>query len=79
MCLSTCAGVSPGWRRHWWGLPGGLGSHQNHIHPSGARWVCRSFRRHLDQCEHQIGPQEIKFQLLNSAQEPLFHCNCTRR
>ncbi|XP_004645572.1 group 3 secretory phospholipase A2 [Octodon degus] len=42
------------------------------------RWACSSFRL-LDQCGHQIRPQETKFQLLNSAQEPLFHCNCTRR
>ncbi|XP_032772135.1 group 3 secretory phospholipase A2 [Rattus rattus] len=44
----------------------------------GAHRVCRSLR-HLDQCEHQIKPQETKFHLLNSAQTPLFHCNCTRR
>nr|KAF6282656.1 phospholipase A2 group III [Myotis myotis] len=43
-----------------------------------ARQACRSFR-HLDRCEYQIGPQETKFQLLNGAREPLFHCNCTRR
>ncbi|XP_005396354.1 PREDICTED: group 3 secretory phospholipase A2 isoform X3 [Chinchilla lanigera] len=42
------------------------------------RWACSSFRL-LDQCEHQIRPQETKFQLLNSAGDPLFHCNCTRR
>nr|XP_005567625.2 group 3 secretory phospholipase A2 [Macaca fascicularis] len=59
--------------------PTGLQGPQGGLKPQGARRVCRSFRRHLDQCEHQIGPQEIKFQLLNSAQEPLFHCNCTRR
>ncbi|XP_045390456.1 group 3 secretory phospholipase A2 [Lemur catta] len=53
------------------GLRGGL-------KPQGARRACRSFRR-LDQCEHRIGPQETKFQLFNSAPEPLFHCNCTRR
>ncbi|XP_047618040.1 group 3 secretory phospholipase A2 isoform X3 [Phacochoerus africanus] len=46
--------------------------------PPGAHRACRSFR-HLDQCKHQIGPQETKFQLFNSAHEPLFHCNCTRR
>ncbi|XP_055480069.1 group 3 secretory phospholipase A2 [Psammomys obesus] len=44
----------------------------------GVHRVCRSLR-HLDQCEHQIKPQETKFHLLNSAQAPLFHCNCTRR
>nr|XP_004664136.2 group 3 secretory phospholipase A2 [Jaculus jaculus] len=46
--------------------------------PQGARRACRSFR-HLDRCGHQIKPQETKFHLLNSAHEPLFHCNCTRR
>ncbi|KAM8814511.1 group 3 secretory phospholipase A2 isoform 2-T2 [Rhynchonycteris naso] len=56
------------------GLPGSQGV----LKPQVARQVCHSFR-HLDQCEHQIRPQETKFQLLNSAQEPLFHCNCTRR
>ncbi|KAM6155735.1 group 3 secretory phospholipase A2 [Rhynchocyon petersi] len=44
----------------------------------GAYGTCRSFRR-LDHCEYQIRPQETKFQLLNSAPQPLFHCNCTRR
>ncbi|XP_046944371.1 group 3 secretory phospholipase A2 [Lynx rufus] len=48
------------------------------LKPQDVRRACRSFR-HLDQCEQQIGPQETKFQLLNSAHEPLFHCNCTRR
>uniref|UniRef100_G3T9L3 phospholipase A2 n=2 Tax=Loxodonta africana TaxID=9785 RepID=G3T9L3_LOXAF len=48
------------------------------LKPEGARHACRSFRR-LDQCEHQIRHQETKFQLLNSAHMPLFHCNCTRR
>ncbi|XP_051021105.1 group 3 secretory phospholipase A2 [Acomys russatus] len=43
-----------------------------------AHRVCRSLR-HLDQCEHQIKPQETKFHLPNSAHTPLFHCNCTRR
>ncbi|ELW66551.1 Group 3 secretory phospholipase A2 [Tupaia chinensis] len=51
---------------------------QASLKPRGPRRACRSFRR-LDQCEHQIGPQETKFQLHNAAQEPLFHCNCTRR
>ncbi|MEJ1274455.1 phospholipase A2 group III [Cricetulus griseus] len=46
--------------------------------PQGAHRVCRTLQR-LDQCEHQIKPQETKFHLLNSAQTPLFHCNCTRR
>uniref|UniRef100_A0A8C6EUL4 Phospholipase A2 group III n=1 Tax=Marmota marmota marmota TaxID=9994 RepID=A0A8C6EUL4_MARMA len=49
-----------------------------HLKPQGAHRACRSFRR-LDQCEHQIKPQETKFQLLNSAHGPLFHCNCTQR
>ncbi|XP_059131607.1 group 3 secretory phospholipase A2 [Peromyscus eremicus] len=44
----------------------------------GAHRVCRTLR-HLDRCEHQIKPQETKFHLLNGAQTPLFHCNCTRR
>ena len=46
--------------------------------PPGVRQACHSFHR-LDRCEHQIGPQETKFQLFNSAGDPLFHCNCTRR
>lgn len=61
-------GVPPPGHR---GPPGGL-------HPQVARQACRSFR-HLDRCEHQIGPRETKFQLLNAARGPLFHCNCTRR
>ncbi|XP_041584501.1 group 3 secretory phospholipase A2 isoform X1 [Vulpes lagopus] len=56
----------------------GLQGSQNGLKPQDARRACRSFRR-LDQCEQQIGPQETKFQLLNSAHEPIFHCNCTRR
>ncbi|XP_019498583.1 PREDICTED: group 3 secretory phospholipase A2 isoform X1 [Hipposideros armiger] len=56
----------------------GLQGSQGDLKPQGAHQACHSFR-HLDQCEHKIGPQETKFQLLNSAQEPLFHCNCTRR
>ncbi|XP_062944327.1 group 3 secretory phospholipase A2 [Cynocephalus volans] len=51
---------------------------QGGLKPQDARRACRSFH-HLDQCEHQIRPQETRFQLLNSAREPLFHCNCTRR
>ncbi|EHB06755.1 Group 3 secretory phospholipase A2 [Heterocephalus glaber] len=46
--------------------------------PQGTRCACCSFHL-LDQCKHQIRPQETKFQLLNSGREPLFHCNCTRR
>ncbi|KAM5200374.1 group 3 secretory phospholipase A2 isoform 3-T3 [Hipposideros larvatus] len=56
----------------------GLQGSQGGLKPQGAHQACHSFR-HLDQCEHKIGPQETKFQLLNSAREPLFHCNCTRR
>ncbi|XP_008708822.1 group 3 secretory phospholipase A2 [Ursus maritimus] len=56
----------------------GIQGPQNGLKPQDARRACRSFRR-LDQCEQQIGPQETKFHLLNSAHEPLFHCNCTRR
>uniref|UniRef100_A0A8C5UVI6 Group 3 secretory phospholipase A2 n=1 Tax=Microcebus murinus TaxID=30608 RepID=A0A8C5UVI6_MICMU len=56
----------------------GLQGPQGGLKPQGARRACRSFR-HLDQCEHRIGPRETKFQLFNSAPEPLFHCNCTRR
>ncbi|KAK2509757.1 hypothetical protein MC885_015816 [Smutsia gigantea] len=48
------------------------------LKPQGTHRACRIFRR-LDQCEHQIGPQETKFQLFNNAHERLFHCNCTRR
>ncbi|KAM9195102.1 group 3 secretory phospholipase A2 [Dugong dugon] len=51
---------------------------RNGLKPEGPHHACRSFHS-LDQCEHQIKPQETKFQLLNSAREPLFHCNCTRR
>ncbi|KAG8521262.1 Group 3 secretory phospholipase A2 [Galemys pyrenaicus] len=58
--------------------PPGLRGPQGALRPQGIRWTCRSFR-HLDQCELQIRPQETKFQLLNSAPETLFHCNCTRR
>ncbi|KAF4011573.1 hypothetical protein G4228_002920 [Cervus hanglu yarkandensis] len=56
----------------------GLQGPQGGIKPQGVRRACRSFR-HLDQCEHQIGSQETKFQVFNSARDPLFHCNCTRR
>ncbi|VCW67723.1 unnamed protein product [Gulo gulo] len=56
----------------------GLHRPQDGLKPRDARRACRSFHR-LDQCEQQIGPQETKFQLLNGAHEPLFHCNCTRR
>ncbi|CAH6987677.1 Pla2g3 [Phodopus roborovskii] len=53
-------------------------AYQNGPKRQGAHRVCRTLRR-LDQCEHQIKPQETKFHLLNSAQMPLFHCNCTHR
>ncbi|XP_075389522.1 group 3 secretory phospholipase A2 [Tenrec ecaudatus] len=59
--------LQPGWQGPWNGS----------IH-KGAHGACRSFRR-LDRCLYQIGPQETKFQLLNNAHQPLFHCNCTRR
>ncbi|XP_008839248.1 group 3 secretory phospholipase A2 isoform X2 [Nannospalax galili] len=52
--------------------------YQDSLKLQGAHQVCRSFR-HLDQCEYQIKPQETKFHLFNSAQESLFHCNCTHR
>ncbi|XP_060996803.1 group 3 secretory phospholipase A2 [Dama dama] len=56
----------------------GLQGPRGGLKPQGVRRACRSFRR-LDRCEHQIGPQETKFQVFNSARDPLFHCNCTRR
>ncbi|KAI5929936.1 Group 3 secretory phospholipase A2 [Manis javanica] len=56
------------------GLQGPWGT----LKPQGIHRACRIFHR-LDQCEHQIGPQETKFQLFNNAHERLFHCNCTRR
>ncbi|XP_039717957.1 group 3 secretory phospholipase A2 isoform X2 [Pteropus medius] len=56
----------------------GLQGPRGGLNYQGVHQACRSFR-HLDQCEHQIEPQETKFQLLNSAPEPLFHCDCTRR
>ncbi|XP_029880661.1 group 3 secretory phospholipase A2 [Aquila chrysaetos chrysaetos] len=40
--------------------------------------VCRCYKR-LDKCEHQIAPQEVKYQLHNVDTRMLFHCNCTRR
>uniref|UniRef100_A0A8C6Y776 phospholipase A2 n=1 Tax=Naja naja TaxID=35670 RepID=A0A8C6Y776_NAJNA len=39
---------------------------------------CRCYQR-LDQCPFQIGPNEFKYQLHNSDDRTLFHCNCTRR
>ncbi|XP_045145493.1 group 3 secretory phospholipase A2 [Echinops telfairi] len=60
------------------GVPQGPGIPSSLCPPLGAHWACRSFRR-LDRCSYQIGPQETKFQLLNRAHQPLFHCNCTRR
>uniref|UniRef100_A0A8C5RQF9 phospholipase A2 n=1 Tax=Laticauda laticaudata TaxID=8630 RepID=A0A8C5RQF9_LATLA len=39
---------------------------------------CRCYQR-LDQCPFQIGPHEFKYQLHNSDDRTLFHCNCTRR
>ncbi|XP_075289738.1 group 3 secretory phospholipase A2 [Opisthocomus hoazin] len=40
--------------------------------------VCRCYK-HLDKCEHQIAPGEVKYQLHNVDTRTLFHCNCTRR
>ncbi|XP_026715657.1 group 3 secretory phospholipase A2 [Athene cunicularia] len=40
--------------------------------------VCRCYK-HLDKCEHQIAPHEVKYQLHNADTRMLFHCNCTHR
>ncbi|KAM6241931.1 group 3 secretory phospholipase A2 [Spheniscus humboldti] len=40
--------------------------------------ACRCYK-HLDKCEHQIAPHEVKYQLHNVDTRTLFHCNCTRR
>ncbi|XP_069651580.1 group 3 secretory phospholipase A2 isoform X2 [Haliaeetus albicilla] len=40
--------------------------------------VCRCYK-HLDKCEHQIAPREVKYELHNVDTRMLFHCNCTRR
>lgn len=56
----------------------GLQNPRGELKGQGAHQACRSFRR-LDQCQLRIGSQETKFQLLNGAPGPLFHCNCTRR
>ncbi|KAM7089845.1 group 3 secretory phospholipase A2 [Ciconia maguari] len=40
--------------------------------------LCRCYK-HLDKCEHQIAPREVKYQLHNVDTRTLFHCNCTRR
>uniref|UniRef100_A0A8B9MVK5 Phospholipase A2-like central domain-containing protein n=1 Tax=Accipiter nisus TaxID=211598 RepID=A0A8B9MVK5_9AVES len=45
---------------------------------SGLGRVCRCYK-HLDKCEHQIAPREVKYQLHNVDTRMLFHCNCTRR
>ncbi|KAF1628298.1 Group 3 secretory phospholipase A2, partial [Eudyptes chrysocome] len=45
---------------------------------SGLGRVCRCYK-HLDKCEHQIAPHEVKYQLHNVDTRTLFHCNCTRR
>lgn len=45
---------------------------------SGLGRVCRCYK-HLDKCEHQIAPREVKYQLHNVDTGMLFHCNCTRR
>ncbi|PKU38479.1 group 3 secretory phospholipase a2 [Limosa lapponica baueri] len=44
----------------------------------GPRRVCRYYK-HLDKCEHQIAPNEVKYQLHNAGTQMLFHCNCTHR
>ncbi|KAM8993516.1 LOW QUALITY PROTEIN: group 3 secretory phospholipase A2 [Ara ararauna] len=44
---------------------------------SGLGRVCKSYK-HLDKCEHQFVPSEVKYQLHNM-ETLLFHCNCTRR
>ncbi|XP_074057163.1 group 3 secretory phospholipase A2 [Macrotis lagotis] len=40
--------------------------------------TCQCYRQ-LDQCPHKIEPGETKYQLYNSENHTLFHCNCTRR
>lgn len=45
---------------------------------SGPGRLCRSYK-HLDKCQHQIAPCEVKYQLHNKGTRTLFHCNCTRR
>ncbi|XP_054028784.1 group 3 secretory phospholipase A2-like [Dryobates pubescens] len=40
--------------------------------------ACRCYKR-LDKCEHQVAPQEVKYQLHNVGTRTFFHCNCTRR
>lgn len=45
---------------------------------SGPGRMCRCYK-HLDNCEHQIAPCEVKYQLHNVDTRTLFHCNCTRR
>lgn len=40
--------------------------------------MCRCYK-HLDKCEHQIAPHEVKYQLHNVGTQTFFHCNCTHR
>ncbi|KAM6404083.1 LOW QUALITY PROTEIN: group 3 secretory phospholipase A2 [Rhynochetos jubatus] len=40
--------------------------------------ACRCYK-HLDKCEHQIAPQEVKYQLYNMDTRMLFHCKCIHR
>ncbi|XP_071428153.1 group 3 secretory phospholipase A2 isoform X2 [Pithys albifrons albifrons] len=44
----------------------------------GPGMVCRCYK-HLDKCEHQIAPHEVRYQLHNVNNQTLLHCNCTRR
>ncbi|XP_063171881.1 group 3 secretory phospholipase A2 [Candoia aspera] len=39
---------------------------------------CRCYQR-LDRCPFKIAPNEFRYQLHNSDDRTLFHCNCTRR
>ena len=38
--------------------------------------ICRCYK-HLDKCEYQITPCQVKYQLHNMDTQTLFHCNCT--
>ncbi|XP_006273550.2 group 3 secretory phospholipase A2 [Alligator mississippiensis] len=55
------------------GIPAPHQNKQHHLTRS-----CRCYQR-LDQCEHKIAPNELKYQLHNLDFRTLFHCNCTRR
>lgn len=45
---------------------------------SGSGRGCRC-KKHLAKCEHQIAPDEARYQLHNVDSRTLLHCNCTRR